>query len=419
MLMPKPTAGSSREHMASDDIRARLQAACTDLQNTLFDRAAMTSSDAQHHARTLRWLRWLREHGESIIDDLQGELVRFEGTRHALDARRLRPLLARHFALLDPDQDESMLIEATFSRRLLHATPTVVMIRAPSPDATTSRMIERLHMGAHCLPADRGTEAHGARTDDTTPATADTGGAPCPIDTPRHSPWRTALLSLSALALLLTLGPPEPRSDPHPPGSTGTVTLPLVASPLAPSTAPAHESPSTLEATATTATPPIGQEMLPTELDAANEVMAIDPPPAADSDLVTAPDEPAPTPPPSLTPATDTLAAAADPRLALQVEFLLQRAASALAALHLSEPFPDSAAANYTAVLALDPGNPLAHEGLERVVSAYGALLESALANGNLAYADTLLQRARTVQPASALLVNMDQAIAAARGSAR
>lgn len=110
---------------------------------------------------------------------------------------------------------------------------------------------------------------------------------------------------------------------------------------------------------------------------------------------------------------------ASDPRLALQVDFLLRRADAALAALRLTEPFPDSAAANYTAVLALTPDNTRALEGLERVVAMYGSLVRGALASGNVTYASELFQRARSVQPASPLLAQMNQEIASAGGSAR
>jgi hypothetical protein len=108
-----------------------------------------------------------------------------------------------------------------------------------------------------------------------------------------------------------------------------------------------------------------------------------------------------------------------DPRLVLQVEFLLHRADAALAALRLTEPFPDSAAANYTAVLALTPDNTRALEGLERIVAMYGSLVRAALASGNMMYANELFQRAHSVQPDSPLLAQMDHEIATAGGSAR
>ena len=95
-------------------------------------------------------------------------------------------------------------------------------------------------------------------------------------------------------------------------------------------------------------------------------------------------------------------------RLATQVDYLLRRGDAALAALRLSEPYADSAAANFAAVLAIDPQNAAARRGQERTVEAYAGLARVALLRGDTGYAQQLLARAHVVLPESAALQQLE-----------
>lgn len=99
--------------------------------------------------------------------------------------------------------------------------------------------------------------------------------------------------------------------------------------------------------------------------------------------------------------------------LATQVHYLLRRGDAALAALRLSEPFPDSAAANYFAALAIDPLNSRARAGLEQIVARYVELARTALLRGEIAQAQLLLERARAVVPQGAEVEQLERDIAA------
>lgn len=102
-----------------------------------------------------------------------------------------------------------------------------------------------------------------------------------------------------------------------------------------------------------------------------------------------------------------------DKLLGTQVPYLLRRGDAALAALRLSEPFPDSAAANYLAVLAIDPLNSSAGRGLEQIVARYAELARGALLRGDVAQAKLMLERARTVLPQAAAVQQLEHDIAA------
>ena len=110
---------------------------------------------------------------------------------------------------------------------------------------------------------------------------------------------------------------------------------------------------------------------------------------------------------------------AAAARLATQVGYLLRRGDAALAELRLAEPYADSAAANYAAVLAIDALNAEARQGQERIVAAYVGLAQAALQRGDPGYAQQLLARARTVLPESAALQQLEQEITNARMAGR
>ncbi len=406
MLLPLPAEATSRDDAPdtlADGTGERLQAACTDFMNALFDAAAL-EPEAQRHTRTLQLLRTLRERRAAIIEALRADLVQPGSAGYALDGRRLGRLLRRHFAPLELTLDESALLETVFTRRLLHAH----LATAPAPaaaldDEATARVVARLRIGNRAgTPA--GPEAVAAvsgatpvptEAADPLPAT-EAGDA-----TPRWT-WRSAWLLLPALALLM-LGHPAtiPSPTPDPQTTAASASTPHEAAraidPAPPASTAAAASPATVAANSAASPSSTIAPVGAAEGPLASEPSVLVEPPATEA-----------TPPP-----------ASDPRLALQVEFLLRRADAALAALRLTEPYPDSAAANYAAVLALEPANARAHEGLERIVAAYARLVSGALASGNVVYARALLERARTVQPASVLLLDIEDGIAAAGGSAR
>lgn len=396
MLLPLPAGATTRDDAPgtlADGAGERLQAACTDFMNALFDAAAL-EPEAQRHARTLQLLRTLRERRAGIIAALHTDLVQPGSAGYALDPRRLGRLLRRHFAPLDPSPDEFALLETVFTRRLLHPhLVTAPAPAAPEDDEATARVVARLRIGnrAGTPTALEAVEA----APHTSPAPASAAAPPPATEAAGASPrgrWRSAWLLLPALALLM-LGRPAttPAPAPDPQAETTTATATATAS-------KPREMPRTTDPEPAT---PTGTVASPVPLAAA------------------APPEESATPS-AVVPATEaTPPAASDPRLTLQVEFLLGRADAALAALRLTEPYPDSAAANYAAVLALEPANARAQEGLERIVAAYARLVSGALASGNVGYARALLERARTVQPASVLLLDIEDEIAATGGSAR
>ena len=77
----------------------------------------------------------------------------------------------------------------------------------------------------------------------------------------------------------------------------------------------------------------------------------------------------------------------------------MRRGDTALAELRLTQPFVDSATANYLAVLAIDANHAGAERGLMRVVQRYAELIRTALAKGDAGRAEVLLSRARGVMP--------------------
>lgn len=65
-------------------------------------------------------------------------------------------------------------------------------------------------------------------------------------------------------------------------------------------------------------------------------------------------------------------------------------------------PEGNNAFERYQAVAVLEPGHPAVAAGLERIVEAYGVLIESALSSGQWDRARSLLEHAESVLPGSA-----------------
>lgn len=417
-MLLRLVGGSSNPRMADDAIHHRLRVACVELGNALFDRAAL-ANDGQFHARTLLWLRTLREHGDAIVASLQHDLSQ-SGT--TLDGEILRHLLQRHFATLDPDVDESALLESIFSRQLLSDAPAAPASQ-PAGDDSTTRIIARLHPRptASDTPASDGDDGRPS-----SPSDPDDTEITLPAQAAQpRSHWHTALLSVPALLLLIASGQPRSLTTPAP--VVDMETPPPMTTPAVTPVETWTDAPRAMTATIGTATEGNAGDVSGDTGTAATQTAPIADEAAADTLATAEPGAAETTVPvlfetatvPTAMTATPAPQATRDPRLAAQVEFLLRRGDAALAALHLSEPFPDSAAANYAAALALDPGNSPALEGLERIVAAYERLVDHALAERNLSYADTLLKRARTVHPASERIARMDRDIATAHASAR
>jgi hypothetical protein len=104
-------------------------------------------------------------------------------------------------------------------------------------------------------------------------------------------------------------------------------------------------------------------------------------------------------PPETAATAPDLSVTTPDPVMTAQLNAHMQRGDTALAELRLTLPFPDSAMANYLAVLAIDANHAGAQQGLRRVVQRYADLVTTALAKGDPARATLLLSRARPVLP--------------------
>ncbi len=86
-----------------------------------------------------------------------------------------------------------------------------------------------------------------------------------------------------------------------------------------------------------------------------------------------------------------------------------------LAALNLTTPANDNAYLNYQAVLALDPGNAEAREGVRIILDRYVWMIENALKEGRLKLARIYLYRAGTVSKDAPELQKLTKELSAAR----
>ncbi|MEQ8485691.1 MAG: TonB family protein [Pseudomonadales bacterium] len=93
-----------------------------------------------------------------------------------------------------------------------------------------------------------------------------------------------------------------------------------------------------------------------------------------------------------------------------RVEALLNQAVALYAAGRLTEPAGENAAETYRQVLAIDPGNDAARQGLDSVVQRAVANAESALFAGNVDQAKAHLQRVKAIDPNAPGLSSLEQA---------
>ena len=398
---PAPAPAPDRTR-ADSETHARLQAMFASFYNALFD-AACLANDEQRHARTIQLLRAVKAQEHVIIEGICADIARPGAPAEAPGARVLERALARHCGALALEPGEQALLETACAEQLLapekRARPTPA---AAGDHDSAARLVARLRsVGLELGPATTTDGADCASPDSTEPApdSAPESAPTAVAQEPRRRVTRHAVMAAllaMALAVLSTallepisraIHPPAPAAARIPPAPVAQAP-PVVASEARQAATPPLPAPVLAPATVTPETEPAPADALQSP-----EAPAV----AAQIEAVAAPEP--------------DVAPAATGRLATQVSYLLQRGDAALAALRLSEPFADSAAANYTAVLAIDAQNAEARRGLERIVTAYTGLARSALQRGNTRYARQLLARARTVLPGSVALQQLEQEI--------
>jgi hypothetical protein len=391
---------------AASATRARLQETFADFYNALFD-AACVANDDQRHEHTIRLLRAVKAQESAIIAGICADVARSAAPGEAPEARWLARALAQHCAALPLQPGELALLERALAEQTLapqmrapaaHASP------APPHDRdSAARLAARLRaVGMELQPA---SAADGADSGPPAPAAA----TPPPRPGGARRAVALTLLALAVVTLSALLLEPV-RTAIRAPAPSAARTVPPQVPELTPAAADLARQEAAPERGA------IGTALA--SVDAA-PVTEPAPPPAAGqpADAVPAPEAPAAAAETVTAPTQDAPPAAA--RLATQVDYLLRRGDAALAALRLAEPFADSAAANYAAVLAIDAHNAAAQQGLERVVESYAALARGALSRGDVAYAQQLLARARTVLPEAPALAQLEQAITNATEAGR
>ena len=412
--------------------RTRLQATFASFYTALFD-AACAANDEQRHERTLQLLRAVKAREPAIIAEICADLARSGTPADALEARHLERALALHCAALALEPGELALLAAALAEQRLAPEKRGLAARvspvAPDDRDSAARLAARLR--AVGMELEHAGAADGA--DSGAPGSAEAPQAPAAATPParaggaRRAVART-LLALAVITLWALLLEPV-RTAIRPPAPLPERTVPSPVPELTPAALEqaqqdAAPEPGAIEVALATADPAPVTEPAPAAAQPAQAVPAPGvpgeavPAPGVPGEAVPVPEAPAAAAGTVTAPARDAPPATAA-RLAAQVDYLLRRGDAALAALRLSEPFADSAAANYAAVLAIDAHNAAAQQGLERVVASYAGLARGALGRGDVAYAQQLLARARTVLPESPALAQLEQAITDATTTGR
>jgi serine/threonine-protein kinase PpkA len=117
---------------------------------------------------------------------------------------------------------------------------------------------------------------------------------------------------------------------------------------------------------------------------------------------------PTPPPPPQRS-ALDT--PVAEVSSAARVEVLLGAADQALRDYRLTKPNRDNALEYYNAVLAIDPGNPVAADGHRLIAERYGMLAQGEMHRGNLIKAGIYVDRGLSVHPSDQQLLSLRQQV--------
>lgn len=102
----------------------------------------------------------------------------------------------------------------------------------------------------------------------------------------------------------------------------------------------------------------------------------------------------------------------------LQIYDLLQEAARALTMERLTTPARDNAHRYYQQILAIDPQNPAALQGLRKIADRYLAMADEKLQQSDVDHAERLVDRAEAVVPDNSLLNIYREKITQARAQA-
>jgi serine/threonine-protein kinase PpkA len=97
---------------------------------------------------------------------------------------------------------------------------------------------------------------------------------------------------------------------------------------------------------------------------------------------------------------------------------LLDNAEQALAEYRLRTPAGDSAYDHYTKILTLDPGNPQAQAGLDRIAELYSSLAEKQLAAGHARHAGVYVRRGLQIEPDHPTLLALAEQVREERSQA-
>ena len=373
------------------------------LYDTLFE-AAFEENSEQRQSSNLELVRRARPQENAIIAGTWTELAS-QGSAHGPEGlaippqsdpaqqqawqESLREAFARSCLPLAMTEEQRSLLDNAFAKRLcellgVSAPDTSADIAAPAEptlpveheasSATPEPIIEHAptvavaaHIDALAPEAPTRIKESAASRHITEPDAA----APPPRQGPRWRPL--AALGLAVLAVIGALSLMFPQAirqavDEAKNSAPALRTQAPQLQPPVPQTAVTHESP---------VTPPAPQPIESSEAE--------DEPPAAPLVAEAA--------------APDLSVTTPDPVMTAQLNAHMQRGDTALAELRLTLPFPDSAMANYLAVLAIDANHAGAQQGLRRVVQRYADLVSTALAKGDPARATLLLSRARPVLP--------------------
>jgi len=104
----------------------------------------------------------------------------------------------------------------------------------------------------------------------------------------------------------------------------------------------------------------------------------------------------------------------AEPDLATQIAALLAGAEADMAARRYRKPAADNAYTKFTQVLALDPNNAAAEEGIGRIADAYRAMAERAIREKQFGPAEIAIADIRAVAPEHASIPKLEAQLAQA-----
>jgi hypothetical protein len=405
VLTPATASGSPvpGQYLDSAALGLMLKQVFAVLYDTLFE-AAFEENSEQRQSSNLELIRRARPQEDAIIERTWTELAS-QGSAHGPEGfaippqsdpaqqqawqESLREAFARSCLPLAMTEEQRSLLDNAFAKRLcalldVSAPDTSADIAAPAEptlpveheasSATPEPIIEHAptvavaaHIDALASEAPTRIKEPAASRHITEPDVV----APLPQRGPRWRPGvalgLAVLAVIGALSLMFPEAIPQAVDEAKSPDPALRAQAPQLQPPV-PQTAVTHESP---------LTPPASQ---PIDSSEAEE----EPPAAPLVAEATAPDLSVTTP---------------DPVMTAQLNAHMQRGDTALAELRLTLPFPDSAMANYLAVLAIDASHAGARQGLRRVVQRYADLVTTALAKGDAARATLLLSRARPVLP--------------------